>query len=307
MAGFPWRRRLLGALKVWAVAVALFVAQQLIAGAAVLYWSEQGAIFRVCAQGASPAQVHDHVDAVLDGRPVREVHLLPADEPHHPYCTTGQYRLTVVTEGRPSTRRTIYEYLERPAPGVDVAMVGYTTSLRGATGLTVALAVSALAVLGFWWWTRRGMPPLPGVSRRRTATLSLAAFAAAALGVQGFGWMLQAFGALPDAPPGLDLPSGGGFALLAAAVLAAPVIEEVIFRYWLLGRWAPLIGAVPALLLTSLVFAVIHMDFSSWALGGRLIVGLALGALWLRTRSLLACMAVHAAWNAAVLALLQQA
>ena len=95
--------------------------------------------------------------------------------------------------------------------------------------------------------------------------------------------------------------------LLLAAVVFAPVAAEVIFRFWLLDRMVPAIGAVAALVLSSVVFSLIHMDLEPFALGSRLITGLVLGLLWLRTSSLGACVLAHGLFNAAVLVLEQTA
>lgn len=306
MAESTWRARLVGALKVWAVAMALLVAHLLVAGAAALYWSEHRATFRICAQGADPAQVQAYADAALAGQDVREVRLTRSDMPHR-YCTTGEYALAFSTDGGTRARRRLHERVEQGDAGIQVSLSGHTTSLRSATGTMIGLAAAALGALAFWWWTRRRMPPMATVGPGRTVMLSLAAFVAAALAVLGYGGLLHALDALPGAAPGLDLPPGSGLVIVAIAVLVAPIIEEVVFRYWLLGRWAPLIGSAAALLLSSAIFAAIHMDFGAWALGGRLIVGLALGVLWLRTRSLWACIAVHAGWNAVVLLLARAA
>lgn len=91
--------------------------------------------------------------------------------------------------------------------------------------------------------------------------------------------------------------AAGTGAVLAAAltgVLAAG-LEELLFRGVLLGRWARRWGARRAVLLTSLAFAVLHLD-----LVGAFVFGAAMAVLYLRTRSLWVPFACHAANNLAI-------
>lgn len=109
--------------------------------------------------------------------------------------------------------------------------------------------------------------------------------------------------------PGLLQVCAGAVTLLAAACLpsvwftllvAAPVLEEVVFRTGLqtqlLRRAAPL----TANLLTAVAFAVAHLVVRPSVLSAlTLIPALAVGVLFQRRRCVLQCMAVHAAFNAA--------
>jgi hypothetical protein len=90
---------------------------------------------------------------------------------------------------------------------------------------------------------------------------------------------------------GYGLPRGA-VALLVLVVLA-PVAEELLFRGILLNRWTRKWSAGPAVLLSTLLFALLH-PVPLGAFG----VGLALAALYLKTRSLLLPIVVHAAHNA---------
>ena len=83
-------------------------------------------------------------------------------------------------------------------------------------------------------------------------------------------------------------------------VLLAPVTEEVLFRAWLLDAWRRVVSPAIALLLSSVVFSVVHpMGVTANLIF--VIPGLLLGALWLKTRSLAACIVAHSAYNAFVL------
>lgn len=98
---------------------------------------------------------------------------------------------------------------------------------------------------------------------------------------------------------------------LLAALVAYPVLEEFLFRRVLCeqferllrGRSASrLLAAVGANLLSSLLFGLAHMAVHG-VLHGLLVMlpSLALGAVYLRYRSLLLNCALHTYWNALVL------
>lgn len=85
--------------------------------------------------------------------------------------------------------------------------------------------------------------------------------------------------------------------LAPMAILAAPLVEEYIFRAWLLERGARAIGAWPMLLWSSVVFTAVHLPQQPAEMLMLTTYGLGLGVLWLRTRSLLACFTAHALLN----------
>jgi membrane protease YdiL (CAAX protease family) len=83
-------------------------------------------------------------------------------------------------------------------------------------------------------------------------------------------------------------------------VVLAPFTEEILFRAWLLDAWRKIISPTAALLLSSIVFSAVHP--MGWVANLIFIVpGLLLGGLWLRTRSLAACVIAHSSYNAFVL------
>jgi membrane protease YdiL (CAAX protease family) len=88
----------------------------------------------------------------------------------------------------------------------------------------------------------------------------------------------------------------GGMSVLLALVLVAPVTEELLFRGWLLQDLKDQYGETRALVWSSLLFGLAHVEASAVlyaALGG-----LVLGAVALRTKSTLASIAMHAGVNA---------
>lgn len=83
--------------------------------------------------------------------------------------------------------------------------------------------------------------------------------------------------------------------LLPTAVLV-PVGEELLFRGLFLRGFLLRYGATPALALTSLLFALVHLN--PWALMGYFIVGWVLGWLVLRSGSVWPAIILHGAYNA---------
>jgi membrane protease YdiL (CAAX protease family) len=85
-----------------------------------------------------------------------------------------------------------------------------------------------------------------------------------------------------------------GFFLLTAAV-AAPIFEEIVFRGFLLPsltRYVPVNGAIG---LSALIFACAHLSLSEVL--PLTTLGIVLGLVYTRSRSLFAVMLLHALWN----------
>lgn len=76
--------------------------------------------------------------------------------------------------------------------------------------------------------------------------------------------------------------------VIFSVLVVAPVTEEFIFRGVLLHRWGVKWGLRPAILLTSMVFGVLHSN-----LVGLFVFGLILALLYLKTQSLLVSMVAH--------------
>ncbi|WOD39236.1 type II CAAX endopeptidase family protein [Nodosilinea sp. E11] len=81
--------------------------------------------------------------------------------------------------------------------------------------------------------------------------------------------------------------------MLFSVVVVAPITEEFIFRGILLHRWGVKWGIRPAIVLTSVLFGVLHSN-----LIGLFVFGVVMSLLYLSTRSLLVPMAAHAINNA---------
>lgn len=100
--------------------------------------------------------------------------------------------------------------------------------------------------------------------------------------------------------------SGGARTILAvvAAVLLAPVAEELLFRGLLHRALRRRRGVLAATLLSSALFAVVHLDVGlsqPLALVGLLLVGIVLALAYERTGRLLVPIVAHAAYNGTAL------
>lgn len=122
--------------------------------------------------------------------------------------------------------------------------------------------------------------------------------------------LIALLGVAPTAPlPPAEDPAGIAVNFLVAAVLA-PFWEEVFFRGFVTTAWARTAGPRAAIVRGAIFFAVIHVitlagsDFDTAirtaliAFVIRLPVGLVLGWVFLRRRTLVAPMALHATYNA---------
>ena len=93
------------------------------------------------------------------------------------------------------------------------------------------------------------------------------------------------------------------YLLALLAVVIAPVVEEFAFRGLLLRRWVARRGVWPGLILSALVFALLHPP--NWV--GAFVFGIVAGVLYLWSGSLALPIIVHVVNNAMVaLALLAQ-
>lgn len=80
----------------------------------------------------------------------------------------------------------------------------------------------------------------------------------------------------------------GNLLAVISAVIFAPIVEEFIFRGYLLNRWTLKLGAIPAISLSSGFFAFLHSDML-----GAFVFGVVLCLLHMKTRSLVGPIIVH--------------
>jgi membrane protease YdiL (CAAX protease family) len=115
---------------------------------------------------------------------------------------------------------------------------------------------------------------------------------------------------LPPAISGVDLAAN-----VLTAGLIAPIGEELLYRGVIAQAWARQSSARRAILFSAIVFAFAHtltvggtsvadaVSVAAVAFLVRLPLGIALGWLWIRRRSIVATIALHTAYNLAIVAI----
>ncbi|HEU4582090.1 MAG TPA: CPBP family intramembrane glutamic endopeptidase [Polyangiaceae bacterium] len=207
----------------------------------------------------------------------------------------------------------------KPAPSAIVALVGVLVlrvlqlqlqplvsqaDLAAALALPVSfVAAGGVVVLGSLLWLRaRGVPGLRerlalswgtglGATLRAGALWSIPAIALSA----GFWWLFHPESAPETQLNALAQSSTGAF--VALTVFAAPPVEELLFRGLLYRSLRSSTGVLPSLLLSSLVFAVVHPQAAAVPVFG---LGVCAALALERSRSLLAAVLVHALYNGCI-------
>lgn len=160
------------------------------------------------------------------------------------------------------------------------------------------LLIAVLLGLVYWLYVRlmegrRSLPEfsLPGAPAEFGAGLLLGAGAVAlAMGLLAASGNYQVTGMNPWSAK---------IAGPLAEMLFVGVFEELLFRAILFRITERALGSWPALVISSVLFALAHLGESISLLGlaNTALAGLALGAAWMATRRLWLCVAIHAAWN----------
>jgi membrane protease YdiL (CAAX protease family) len=86
--------------------------------------------------------------------------------------------------------------------------------------------------------------------------------------------------------------------LLLGLLVAAPIYEELLFRGFMLEgfRWSKL-GTVGAVLLTSLLWALVHFQYDWYGVANIFVMGIVLGAARLHSDSLILTVMLHSLAN----------
>ncbi len=125
-----------------------------------------------------------------------------------------------------------------------------------------------------------------------TATLALAVAVTAVAGALEFGFQTTDAGLLATR-----------FFMVGAIIFVAAAYEEVLFRGYIFQALLHNLGAAPAVAITSIAFAVLHLNNPSISVFSALNIALAgvwLGVAYLKTRSLWLATALHFSWNFAM-------
>jgi uncharacterized protein len=87
------------------------------------------------------------------------------------------------------------------------------------------------------------------------------------------------------------------FLLAVTAGLVGPVVEELVFRGFLLTRWARRFGVRSGMVFSALLFGLLHFTLAPL---GAFALGLVAAVLYLRTRSLVAPILAHVTANSTI-------
>ena len=194
------------------------------------------------------------------------------------------------------------------------ASVQATRSIEGLLIPLLLVQFLLLAVLTLAWaglYERRGLPSLGlggrGAFGRYLAGLPVGVGLMLAVGAAAAS-LSVAFGDGPVAPEGgLGAPAAGAaLAVLAgcSVFLVQGAIEELVFRGWLMSTLAARWGRLAAVIVSSLVFMILHahvfasgLGFGLVALVGLGMTGLVFALLCVLTRSVWEAAAAHGAFN----------
>ncbi|MCX7033547.1 MAG: CPBP family intramembrane metalloprotease [Arenimonas sp.] len=84
-----------------------------------------------------------------------------------------------------------------------------------------------------------------------------------------------------------------GYSLALALVLVIPVIEEVAFRGWMMPLAERGLGTIASAVASSALYSAASLPADAWSAAGYFCLGLTYAMVYLRTRSLLACIVAN--------------
>jgi len=186
--------------------------------------------------------------------------------------------------------------------GILVLVLGADARAPGLDVITLAFGLSGLVVYALvrliYWRSKTENVPVIWRGIRLGASLRDAAVAIAVSCAVAFGYLYalkhsSLAGLLPSLPPAADMRPW----LFALTVLAAPLCEEFIFRGLIFGGLRRSMPPAQAIVVSAAVFAVVHPALSLLPV---FVVGLCTAWVYERSKTLLAPMLVHAAYNAAM-------
>ena len=93
----------------------------------------------------------------------------------------------------------------------------------------------------------------------------------------------------------LEMASDQGLLMFTALVIAAPILEELIFRGIMLDGLLRIYSPTKAVIVSSLLFGLIHLNPAQFV-GGALVGGF-MGWVYVHTRSVMATILIHAVFN----------
>ena len=194
---------------------------------------------------------------------------------------------------------------------VTLAWIGFTMSLElgisSLPGLHPALGIfldsaarmlPSLIALALLFRRPSHAARVLGLARRISLPVVLGMFSLLMILDQVLRWAMAGAG-LNNPGSGLSLGDGGlwGLAItVVSACLLAPVAEEILYRGVLFGSARNRLGVVPAALLSSAVFAILHF-YDSYGLASVGVFGFSCALLYSGTGSLSSGIALHMLYN----------
>jgi membrane protease YdiL (CAAX protease family) len=199
--------------------------------------------------------------------------------------------------------------LQQEGP-IDLASLGDAVRVVVGRGLTISLSVvmGLPAVLAALWVAIRftRMPFTDYLALRSTRWTNFL-IGAVALAVLVMGWDLLSRATGREVEPGFmgDVlksarADGALWLLVIAFCVAAPISEELFARGFLYRGWSEsFLGPLGAIVLSSMVWTVLHLQYDWYFLGEVFSIGLLLGYLRYRTNSIWLTIFLHGLNNLA--------
>ena len=224
----------------------------------------------------------------------------------YPDCGTRFVQLTLTVDATANERFGLHRILPEigGAAGLGASCSGASVRVvsidRGASMLNGG-SLLALILLVLMWrshrgrhWLRNWLDWQPRIDRKWAVAWGVGGFVAIAAAMIAAAIVRELAG-VPHEPRGM--PTSQLPWMLLAGSIAAPIYEEYLFRAWALERYRRALPAWLALALSSFWFVLPHAPGNLADAGMLFGGGIVLGLLWLRTRSLPACIIAHGLYN----------
>lgn len=189
--------------------------------------------------------------------------------------------------------------------GITLAMFMAAAQHLSGKAIVTAYCVAGAATFGlfrlvYWRSKTAGVPRIFGPGVPQAVAWGIGAGLAAAAAGAVYLYELRRLDLLQDAMRDAGSGLSANLWIYGLAVLAAPIFEEFIFRGLIFAGLRRSLGALPAILASAAVFAIVHPPASMIPVFG---LGVCAALAFDRAKILLAPMIAHAIYNAVVLAL----
>ncbi|AUD02353.1 hypothetical protein CWM47_11270 [Spirosoma pollinicola] len=173
-----------------------------------------------------------------------------------------------------------------PMVGFKAVAESYGLPFLDTIGQTLAYTISL--VITIWYAFRKR-----GSRNLSFASVPVAAYLVAAVGLVAMGMLAEPIVSAIPMPDAIQEIIKNTFTkhVILSAVIAAPILEEILFRGIILDGFLKNYSPAKAVIWSGVIFGAIHL-IPAQALNAAFI-GIALGWLYYRTRSLTLCMFLH--------------